>query len=32
VRKIVIEEGLIEMDKLEEILFVENLMHPKFFR
>ena len=32
VRDIVIDEGLIDTDKLEEILSVENLMHPKFFR
>ncbi len=32
VREIVIEEGLIEKDKLEELLSVENLLHPKFFR
>ena len=32
VREIVIEKGLIEKDKLEELLSVENLMHPKFLR
>ena len=32
VRDVVIERGLIDKDKLEEILSVENLMHPKFFR
>ena len=32
VRDIVIDKGLIDKDKLEEILSVENLMHPRFFR
>jgi aspartate ammonia-lyase len=32
VRDIVIDKGLVDKNKLEEILSVENLMHPKFFR
>jgi aspartate ammonia-lyase len=32
VRDIVIDKGLVDKDKLEEILSVENLIHPKFFR
>jgi len=32
VKDLVIEEELIDEEKLEELLSVENLMYPKFFR